>query len=407
MPARLTVVISQGQSQNPVRRQLEEDVVAQLIMEPGTDVVVVPNLYDLTPESTGLLALQSISGPMVVCAWLFPRAAHWILDRQHISGIVGTTLLVAADDSDDDEEEEDREFDPQEAADAKPRVVDQRPRAARSIYCLDLRVSPRAEDFVAEIRRIRQENSLQFVGLGLGLGSANGNGHPRQPTSDQLARYAQPTNDTPLPLGDARSASSSWLHPSVRDNGESHGGGGASMPTPVAGADSSSNAPGDDAPGTVQRIEATAERRWYPVIDYSRCTNCMECIDFCLFGVYGVDKLETILVEQADNCRKGCPACSRVCPENAIMFPQHKTPAIAGSPEVGASLKIDLSELFGAPEQNKSAAEVAIAERDEQLVMAGRAAVGDSGGNNRAEDSAPRDKDELDRLIDQLDAFDL
>ena len=73
-------------------------------------------------------------------------------------------------------------------------------------------------------------------------------------------------------------------------------------------------------------------RRWYPVIDFSRCTNCMECIDFCLFGVYGVDRTETILVEQPDNCRKGCPACSRVCPENAIIFPQHKTPAIAGSP---------------------------------------------------------------------------
>ena len=81
----------------------------------------------------------------------------------------------------------------------------------------------------------------------------------------------------------------------------------------------------------VIRVEEETGRRWYPVIDYSRCTNCMECIDFCLFGVYGVDNIETILVEQPDNCRKGCPACSRVCPENAIMFPQHKTPAIAGS----------------------------------------------------------------------------
>ena len=39
-------------------------------------------------------------------------------------------------------------------------------------------------------------------------------------------------------------------------------------------------------------------RRWYPVIDYDRCTNCMECIDFCLFGVYGVDLEDRILVEQ-------------------------------------------------------------------------------------------------------------
>ncbi|HEX8311367.1 MAG TPA: ferredoxin family protein, partial [Chthoniobacteraceae bacterium] len=27
---------------------------------------------------------------------------------------------------------------------------------------------------------------------------------------------------------------------------------------------------------------------WFPVIDYDRCTNCMQCLSFCLFGVYGV-----------------------------------------------------------------------------------------------------------------------
>ena len=56
----------------------------------------------------------------------------------------------------------------------------------------------------------------------------------------------------------------------------------------------------------------------------------MECLDFCLFGVYGVDSLERLVVENQDSCKKGCPACSRVCPENAIMFPEHKTPGIAG-----------------------------------------------------------------------------
>jgi hypothetical protein len=144
-------------------------------------------------------------------------------------------------------------------------------------------------------------------------------------------------------------------------------------------------------------------RRWYPVIDYSRCTNCMECIDFCLFGVYGVDGAETILVEQPDNCRKGCPACSRVCPENAIIFPQHKTPAIAGSPDENAGgLKIDLSQLFGAP----SAIEVAASERDEQLVAVGRTAVGLSIGIPKRQEGKPKEpKDELDALMDQLDDF--
>ena len=118
----------------------------------------------------------------------------------------------------------------------------------------------------------------------------------------------------------------------------------------------------------VRHTGTTPARRWYPVIDYSRCTNCMECIDFCLFGVYGVDQQETILVEQPDNCRKGCPACSRVCPENAIIFPQHKTPAIAGDPSIGGEMKIDLSQLFGKP----SDLDIAARERDEHLRLAGR-----------------------------------
>jgi NAD-dependent dihydropyrimidine dehydrogenase PreA subunit len=155
-------------------------------------------------------------------------------------------------------------------------------------------------------------------------------------------------------------------------------------------------------------VQQPTARRWYPVIDYSRCTNCMECIDFCLFGVYGVDKVETILVEQPDNCRKGCPACSRVCPENAIIFPQHKAPEIAGSASLVASLKIDLSKLFGAPETGETAEQAAIRERDEQLLLAGRFAVGASVGlPKRQSDKKDEPKDELDSLLDALDNADV
>jgi ferredoxin len=120
----------------------------------------------------------------------------------------------------------------------------------------------------------------------------------------------------------------------------------------------------------------------------------MECIDFCLFGVYGVDRAQAILVEQPDNCRKGCPACSRVCPANAIMFPQHKTPAIAGSAsESAGGLKIDLSQLFGAP----SAVEIAAQERDVELVAVGRDAVGLTVGiPKRQAGKASGPKDDLD-----------
>ncbi len=158
--------------------------------------------------------------------------------------------------------------------------------------------------------------------------------------------------------------------------------------------------------GAAARIEEDPGRRWYPVIDFSRCTNCMECVDFCLFGVYGVDTAETILVEQPDNCRKGCPACSRVCPENAIMFPQHKTPVIAGAPADSGTMKIDLSRLFGAPDKN--AMNIAARERDEQLELAGRSAAGASAGvAKRQADKTKQPKDGLDDLLDELDDLDL
>ena len=141
-------------------------------------------------------------------------------------------------------------------------------------------------------------------------------------------------------------------------------------------------------------------RRWYPVIDYSRCTNCMECIDFCLFGVYGVDQLDRILVEEQDNCKKGCPACSRVCPENAIVFPHHKTPAIAGADGDVGGIKIDLSKLFGG-DDGLSAIEMAVKERDTELVLDGRQAVGVSVGLKQ------RDRDEIDDLMDELEALEM
>lgn len=161
--------------------------------------------------------------------------------------------------------------------------------------------------------------------------------------------------------------------------------------------------------GKLVQVDEPTSRRWYPVIDFNRCTNCMECVDFCLFGVYGVDGGENILVEQPDNCRKGCPACSRVCPENAIIFPQHKAPAIAGAETEGdEGFKIDLSQLFGAPTSGDDPISTAARERDEQLLLAGRDAVGiDDQLKKRQADRQSQPKDQLDQLIDSLDEFDL
>jgi Pyruvate/2-oxoacid:ferredoxin oxidoreductase delta subunit len=91
---------------------------------------------------------------------------------------------------------------------------------------------------------------------------------------------------------------------------------------------------------------------WFPVIDYDRCTNCMQCLSFCLFGVYGVDSDRKLQVQNQDNCKTNCPACSRVCPEAAILFPKYKAGPINGDLVSDADLqrekmKIDISALLG------------------------------------------------------------
>ena len=122
------------------------------------------------------------------------------------------------------------------------------------------------------------------------------------------------------------------------------------------------SADGFDAPRFVEAAEAVRAdvnavrqgewKPWFPVIDYDRCTNCMQCLSFCLFGVYGVDEQHRIQVQNNDNCKTNCPACSRVCPEAAIMFPKYKAGPINGDTVSDSDLqrekmKIDISALLG------------------------------------------------------------
>ncbi|MCZ7644250.1 MAG: ferredoxin family protein [Planctomycetota bacterium] len=136
---------------------------------------------------------------------------------------------------------------------------------------------------------------------------------------------------------------------------------------------------------------AELSARWYPVVDYDACTNCMECLDFCLFGVYGVDPAGTLRVTNQDECRSDCPACARVCPVGAIVFPKYVTNAtIAGGEDDGerGSLKLDLSKIFGKPKARHQAA----LERDRELLKAGR---------------KPASADKVDKLSDEFDKLDL
>ena len=117
---------------------------------------------------------------------------------------------------------------------------------------------------------------------------------------------------------------------------------------------------GLDAAGAVELVDAIRGvpkatktwKPWFPVIDYGRCTNCMQCLSFCLFDVYSVSTAGKITVQNENNCKTDCPACSRVCPEVAILFPKYKSGPINGD-EINPddlrreAMKVDISSLLG------------------------------------------------------------
>ena len=352
MSGKLTVVISQAQGKHPVKRGLEESLAAALLMEPGIDLSIVPHLVDLQPGHTGRLYLEGVSGDVVVLAWLYPRAAFWLLDRIGVKGNEGTspTHPKAEDDEDLTDEEKAQLGDKPPAIGAGGTIPD------RVITCLDMRHKDKHEPYIEEIRRILAETRIRHETKQAG----------------QVANKPPVLMELGLPFNGTASKAQTFSQEDL--------------------------------------LKAPPGRRWYPVIDYSRCTNCLECLDFCLFGVYGTDGENRITVESQDNCKKGCPACSRVCPHQAIMFPEYKTAAIAGAP-VGAigGLKIDLSKLFGGGLGGGGDAIVLAAqERDRELVRDGRDAVGMAVGvPKRQTGKMVEPRDELDDLVDAIDNLDI
>jgi len=91
---------------------------------------------------------------------------------------------------------------------------------------------------------------------------------------------------------------------------------------------------------------------WFPVIDYSRCTGCGQCADFCLFGVYEKTN-DKVIVVNPKGCKNNCPACARICPHTAIIFPKFKQGgAISGSNSIDETAELqrqqqDLKSILG------------------------------------------------------------
>jgi len=108
---------------------------------------------------------------------------------------------------------------------------------------------------------------------------------------------------------------------------------------------------------------STEWKSWYPIIDYTRCTACGQCHDFCLFGVY--EKRDgKVVVVKPKACKNNCPACARICPQTAIIFPKYLQGGAIGGSEIqdevaeqqrqSADVKTILAgDIYAALEQRK------------------------------------------------------
>lgn len=130
---------------------------------------------------------------------------------------------------------------------------------------------------------------------------------------------------------------------------------------------------------------------WFPVIDRERCVNCKQCLNFCLFGAYGLSQEGKVEVVKPANCKTNCPACARVCPESAIIFPKYADSPINGDEVDEEALKADKVDMSGLS-------------RDEILDK-----IRDRGKKRKrfSADAGATDKEKLDHLKSLQDRLDI
>lgn len=62
---------------------------------------------------------------------------------------------------------------------------------------------------------------------------------------------------------------------------------------------------------------------WFPTIDAEACIDDAACLESCANDVFAQGDL-TMLVANPMNCVVGCSSCTRICPTDAIHFPDQQ-----------------------------------------------------------------------------------
>ena len=81
---------------------------------------------------------------------------------------------------------------------------------------------------------------------------------------------------------------------------------------------------------------------WFPSIDSDLCKGSKECLTFCPSNVFTWDEAGArTMVANPYSCTVGCSNCVRICPNEAITFPDME--------ELAATLKRLRSEMQQKP----------------------------------------------------------
>ncbi|MFN3193370.1 MAG: hypothetical protein ACE361_22855 [Aureliella sp.] len=81
MAPRLTVVVSQSAQKNPIATDLEETLVAELMMKGGMDATMIGPLQHIQTNDTDFLCLSSFNYNFALVSWLPANETQQQLDR--------------------------------------------------------------------------------------------------------------------------------------------------------------------------------------------------------------------------------------------------------------------------------------------------------------------------------------
>ena len=162
--------------------------------------------------------------------------------------------------------------------------------------------------------------------------------------------------------------------------------------------------------GKLEPFHEACRTRWYPVLDAFAMRQLPALSAILLVWRVCVGRPQgSVTVRNPDQCKPGCPACRRICPQSAIMFPLYaKDAAIAGAPGQFVALDAAARKMYYTPNaaavsgvraNGRAEAATATSYYGGLCAECGRPQPVSLGGSA----AVPPPFDDLDELVDQLD----